>query len=206
MALLISLTFLGAPPAAAASGAVAVNRCDSRMINDYASQVRDYDAHPPRGDIADLQKRFNDINQLLQGLSQERTVIDSVCQNGADKVPLFAYLGATASYALALESDVALRINLPCLAGAKAVAQALLAQGWLDLAMIVNDAEGKVPKDVTDAAPRIQTRAATLGLTLPSWTDTSAYWRDNINKLARATIEACPTPVPSGNPSPTASP
>jgi len=101
---------------------------------------------------------------------------------------------------------VALRINQPCPAGAKGVATALIAQAWLDLAMVVNDAGGKPPKDVTDAAPRIQTRAAALSLTLPAFADTSAYWRDNLNKLARAAIETCPTPVPSGSPSPAPSP
>jgi hypothetical protein len=177
------------------------------MISDYADEVRNFDKHPPSNNVGDLQKRFNDINQLLQALSQERTVIDTFCTTDADKAPLFAYIGGIASYALALESDVALRINQPCPAGAKGVATALLAQAWLDLGMLVNDAGGKVAKDVSDAAPRIQTRATALGLTLPPWADTSAYWRDNLNKLARAAIETCP-PAPSGSssPAPSASP
>jgi hypothetical protein len=167
------------------------------MINDYASQIRDYDAHPPRGNLGDLQKRFNDINALLQALNQERGIVDSLCDSDAAKAPLFAYIAGTASYALALESDVAVRMNQPCPPAAKAVAQALLAQGWLDLGSVVNDAGGKEPPDVIEAAPRIRTRAATLGMPLPAWADTSAYWRDQQSQAAKAAIEACPSPSPS---------
>jgi hypothetical protein len=172
------------------------------MINDYSAQIRDYDAHPPRGDLGELQKRFNDINEILQALGQERGVLDSFCSSDAEKAPLFNYIAATASYALALESDVAVRIDQPCPPAAKAVGQALLAQGWLNLATIVNEAGGTPPKDATDAAPRIQSRAATLGLTLPAWADTSAYWRDQISSQAKAAVEACSTPGPSPSPSP----
>src|SRR6185312_11358292 len=110
--------------------------------------------------------------------------------------------GATASYALALQSDVAVRINQPCPEAARAVAKALLAQGWLNLAQIVNDAGGTVPKDVTEAAPRIQKRAAVLALTLPVWADTSAYWRDQQSNQAKSAIEACASPAPASTPTP----
>lgn len=170
------------------------------MIGDYADEIRSYDAHPASNDLHELQKRFNDVNGVLTELGQERAVIDSVCPGDAEKAPLYAYIAATASYALALESDIAVRINLPCPPAAKAVAQALLSQGWLDLASIVNDAGGTVPKDVTAAAPRIQTRATKLGLTLPAWADTSAYWRDQIANQGKAAVEACTTPAPSASP------
>lgn len=189
-------------PAAVGPSVVAASRCSARMIGDYASEIRDDDAHPPGSDLRDLQKRFNDLNELLQALSQERAVLDSVCSSDADKAPLFAYLSATASYALALQSDVALKIDLPCAAAAKAVAAALVAQGWLDLASIVNDAGGTVPKDVAQAAPRIQKRAAALDLALPVYKDTSAYWRDQQSGQAKTAVEACSTPAPSASPSP----
>jgi hypothetical protein len=197
MAFLMSLTFVGTPPAAAGSTVAAASRCNSRMIGDYAGEVRDYDAHPSAVDLASLQKRFNDINEVLKALGQERSVLDSVCTSDADKAPLFAYAGATASYALALQSDVAVRINQPCPDAARAVAKALLAPGWLNLAQVVNDAGGTPPKDVTEAAPRIQKRAAVLGLTLPVWADTSAYWRDQVANQAKAAIQACSSPAPS---------
>lgn len=200
MGFLMSLTFVGAPPTAVGAAGLSA-RCNSRMIGDYANEIRDDDAHPPSGNLNDLQKRFSDINEVLQALGQERAVIDSVCPNDAAKAPLHAYIGATASYALALESDIALRINLPCPPAAKAVAQALVAQGWLNLASVVNEA-GTPPKDVTDAAPRLQKRAALLGLTLPAWADTSAYWRDQQSDAAKAAVQACTTPSPSPSPSP----
>lgn len=193
-----------APIVAGAAGLSA--RCNSRMIGDYSNEIRDYDAHPPSGNLEDLQKRFNLINGVLQELGQERAVIDSVCPSDADKAPLYAYLSATASYALALESDIAIRINQPCPPAAKAVAQALLAQGWLDLATIVNEAGGTPPKDIADAAPRIQKRAGLLGLTLPAWADTSAYWRDQQANQAKAAVEACSSPPPSASPAAAASP
>jgi hypothetical protein len=201
LAFLMSATFVGVPAARAAAPAlVAADRCNSRMINEYATQVRDWDAHPPRGNLGDLEKRFNDINQLLQALNQERGIVDSLCSDDVAKAPLFAYIGATASYALALESDVALRINQPCPPAAKAVAEALLAQGWLDLGSVVNDAGGNPPHDVTEAAPRLQTRAAALEMKLPAWGETSAYWRDQVSNQAKAAIEACSTPLPSSSP------
>ena len=122
LALLMSLTFVGALPATAGPSVVAASRCNSRMIGDYAAEIRDDDAHPPGSALPDLQKRYNDLNELLQALSQERAVLDSVCPSDADKTPLFAYLSASASYALALQSDIALKINLPCPPAAKAVA------------------------------------------------------------------------------------
>lgn len=201
-AFLMSLTLVGAPPAVAGPTLVAASRCNSRMIGDYAAEIRDDDAHQPGSKLSDLQKRYNDLNELLQTLSQERAVLDSVCASDADKAPLFAYLSATASYALALQSDIALKINLPCPPAAKAVAEALLAQGWLDLASTVNDAGGTVPKDVAQAAPRIQKRAEALGMTLPVYKDTSAYWRDQQSGQAKTAIDACSTPAPSASPSP----
>ncbi len=183
---------------------VAVDRCNGRMVNDYATQVRDYDAHPARSNPTDLEKRFNDIDQILAGLNQERGILDNICSSDAQKSPMFAQISATAAWALALESDIATKLGLPCPAGAKAYSEALLAQAWLDLASIVNDNGGTVPTDVARTAPKIQTRAATLGLTLPAYPQTSGYWRDTIAAQTKTAVQACPTPsgspVPSPNP------
>jgi hypothetical protein len=207
LAFLLNAAALGAAPAPAHAGPVlvAAGRCNSQMINGYESEIRDDDAHPPRGNPDDLQKRFNDIGALLQSLGQERGIVDSVCSSDAEKAPLFAQIGAAASWALALQSDLALRMNVPCAPAAKAIGQALLAQGWLDLASVVNQG-GAIPPDVTSAAPRIQTRAAALGLTLPVYADTSAYWRTQITNQAKAAAAACPSPAATGSPAPSSSP
>jgi len=31
-------------------------------------------------------------------------------------------------------------------------------------------------------------------LTLPSWADTSAYWRDQVHSQAKAALATCPSP------------
>jgi hypothetical protein len=176
---------------------VAADRCNSRMINDYEGQIRDDDAHPPRDNPPDLAKRFNDIGSILNALNQERGIVESLCTSDVAKAPLFAQIGATAAWGLALESDIALRLNQPCPSAAKAFAAAILAQAWLDLASVVNDNNGKVPAEIAGAAPRIQTRAAAIGLTLPAYAETSSYWRDQIGAKAKDAVAACPTTAPS---------
>lgn len=203
LAFLLIAAGFGAPGPAVAAGPVLVasSRCNSRMINDYASQIRDWEGHPPRGNVVDLQKRFNDINDVLQSLGQERGVLESVCSTDAEKTPLFTQLSAVAAVGLALESDIAIRIDQPCTPAAKAIAQALLAQAWLNLASTVNDAGGTVAPDVTATAPKVQTRAAAIDLKLPAYPETSAYWRSQITDQAKAAIQACATPPPSPGPS-----
>jgi hypothetical protein len=186
--------------AAGAASVVAVDRCNGRMINDYAEEVRNDDARPPRNSPADLAKRFDDISQLLAGLNQERGILDIMCTSDAQKAPYFAQIGAAAAWALTLQSDIASKLEMPCAAGSKAFSQALLAQAWLDLASIVASTGGTLPPDVAQVAPKVQTHAAALGLTLPAYADTSSYWRDTISAQAKTAIEACPTPKPTPEP------
>jgi hypothetical protein len=201
---LLILASPGIQTPARAGALVALDRCNDRMVNDYATQVRDYDAHPARSNPTDLEKRFNDIDQLLADLNQEQGILDNVCSSDAQKSPMFTQIGATAAWGLALESDIATKLGLPCPAGAKAFSEALLAQAWLDLASIVNENSGTVPADVARTAPKIQTRAAALGLTLPAYPQTSGYWRDTIAAQTKTAVQACPTP--SGSPAPSSSP
>ncbi|MBV8283234.1 MAG: hypothetical protein JO175_01230 [Candidatus Eremiobacteraeota bacterium] len=203
VAFLLIAAAISAPRPAPASPAamVAVNRCNAQMIGTLEDQIRGYDAHPPRGDAGDLQKRFNDINEILAALGQERNIVDSVCSGDAAKAPLFAQLGTVAAWGLALESDIALRLDQPCTPAAKAIGQALIAQAWLDLANVVNASAPATPApDVASMAPRVQTRAAGLSFTLPAYADTSAYWRDQIAAQAKAAVQACATPAPSPSP------
>ncbi len=77
----------------------------------------------------------------------------------------------------------------------------MLADAWLTLANVVNGDGGVVPQPVSEVAPRIRSRADAVGLSLPAWPDTSAYWRDQIRNKAKAAIDTCPSP--SASPSPT---
>ena len=159
---------LVAPMAASASraggpsaGIVAVaNRCNSRMINDYEGQIRNFDAHPPRSTPAALNARLGDIADILSGVNEEHGVLDSFCTTEADKAPLFAQLNATMAWALALQSDIAVKLNASCPPAAKALPAAMLAQAWLALAAAVNDNNGTVPPSIAEIVPKIQTRAA----------------------------------------------
>ncbi len=202
-------------PAAERSGAVsgrtvaAASRCTSRYISDYQTQIRGYDAHPPRDNPGALNDRLGAIADILQSLNEEHGVLDNVCPSDADKMPLYAELNATVAWALALQSDIAAKLNASCPPAAKALPAAMLAQAWLAIAATVNDNGGTVPKALTEVIPKVQTRAAAVGLTLPAYTETSAYWRDQVADQARQAVEICPTPVPppaTPTPSPYPSP
>ncbi|MGA8532687.1 MAG: hypothetical protein WB615_01115 [Candidatus Tumulicola sp.] len=202
-------------PAAERSGAIsasavaAASRCNPRVIDDYQGQIRNYDAHPARGNSAALNARLGDIADILAALNEEHGVLDSMCATDTDKAPLFAQLNATTAWALALESDIAAKLNASCPPAAKALPSAMLAQAWLALAATVNDEGGNVPKSVAEVLPKVQTRAAALGLALPAYSETSAYWRDQIADQAKQAVAICPTPVPppaTPTPSPYPSP
>jgi hypothetical protein len=206
------LTFSGiaaAPPATGAgptSIVAAASRCNSRMINDYEGQIRNFDAHPARGNPADLSARLNDIGDILQSVDEEHNVLDSICPSEADKAPLFAQLAATTAWGLALQSDIAVKLNASCPPAAKALPTAMLAGAWLAIAATVNDANGNVPKSIAEVIPKVQTRAAAVGLALPAYPETSAYWRDQAALQAKAAVESCATPASAASPSPAASP
>jgi hypothetical protein len=191
------------------STTVAASRCNSRTINDYQGQIRVYDAHPPRSNPAALNARLGDIADILNSLNEEHGVLESVCSTEAEKAPLFAQLNATVAWALVLQSDIASKLNASCPPAAKALPAAMLAQAWLALAATVNDNNGTVPKSVAEIVPKVQTRAAAVGLALPTYLETSAYWRDQIADQARQAVATCPTPVPppaTATPSPYPSP
>lgn len=195
----------------AATGATlaAASRCNARMINDYTGQIRNYDAHPPKNDPAALNARLGDIADILGSLGEEHNVLDSICPNETDKAPLFAQLNAATAWGLVLQSDIAAKLNVSCPPAAKALPAAMLAQAWLALAATVNDAGGTVPKSIAEVIPKVQTRAVAVGLTLPAYPETSAYWRDQVTEQAKQAVQICPTPVPppaTPTPSPYPSP
>jgi hypothetical protein len=210
------IALVGLAPASAgvagwpsASTVAVANRCNSRMINDYQGQIRNYDAHPPRSNPAALNARLGDIADILSGLNEEHGVLDSFCATEADKAPLYAQLNATVAWALALQSDIAVKLNASCPPAAKALPAAMLAQAWLALAATVNDNNGTVPASIAEIIPKVRTRAAAVGLTLPAYPETSAYWRDQVTDVAKQAVAGCPTPVPvpaTPTPSPYPSP
>jgi hypothetical protein len=180
------------------------------MIGDYETSIRNYDAHGPRDNPADLEKRLGNLSDLLSQLDEERGILDATCSSDADKAPLFAQIGAAEAWALALESDIAIKLNASCPPAAKALPQAMLAQAWLTIAATVNDAGGTVPKSIAEVVPKIQARAPAVGLILPPYGETSVYWRDQISNAAKATVQACPhraaTPTPAPTPTSTWTP
>lgn len=211
---MVAIGSAGAPAAqrfgsVPAGDVAAASRCNSRTISDYQTQIRGYDAHPPRDNPSALNARLGDIAEILEGLTEEHGVLDNVCPNDADKAPLFAQLNATVAWALALQSDIAAKLNVSCPPAAKALPAAMLAQAWLAIAATVNDNDGAIPKALTDVIPKVQTRATAIGLTLPAYPDTSAYWRDQVADQAKQAVAGCPTPVPvpaTPTPSPYPSP
>lgn len=182
---------------------VAVNRCNSQTVDDAYARVRDFDRHAPGGSSNDLLQRIGAITGLLATLREEREILDSVCASDAARAPLFAQIAATTAWALTLESDVAVRLNASCPGAARGLATMMLSDAWLAMANVVNDSGGPVPAIFTDVISKVQSRAQAVGLTLPPWADTSAYWRDRVHDRAKADVTACPSP--SGRPPSTSS-
>jgi hypothetical protein len=194
-----------APSAVAATPArVADNRCNGQMIDDASARVRDYDRRGDAGNTAQLLQRFGAIADVIAVLNEEREILDSICSSDEQRAPLFAQIAATSAWALTLEADIAARLNSSCPAAQKALPAMMLADAWLALANIINENKGTVPDAFSGVIPRIQTRAQAVGLTLPAWSETSAYWRDQVRAASKATIASCPSPSPV--PSPTGSP
>jgi hypothetical protein len=180
---------------------VAADRCNSQTIDEASARIHDYDRHPPGSSSAQLVQRYGAIADTITVLSEEREILTSVCSSDLQR-PLLEQIAATAAWALALESDVAGRLNASCPAAATGLPTMMLADAWLALASIVNDDSGAVPAAFTGVIPKIQTRAQAVGLTLPSWGETSAYWRDQVRTKAKASIATCPSPSPSPSPKP----
>ncbi|HEV3195391.1 MAG TPA: hypothetical protein VGZ06_04580 [Candidatus Cybelea sp.] len=189
---------------AATPALLAANRCNSQTIDDVSGRVRDYDRHAAGGGSTQLLQRYGAIADVLSMLNEEREILDSICSSDAQRAPLFAQIAAFSAWALALESDVAVKLNVSCGTASKALPAIMLADAWLGLANVVNANGGTVPPAFAEVIPKIQTRAAVVGLALPPWPDASAYWRDQVRARSKSAVAACPSPSPS--PSPPSSP
>ncbi len=197
---LAAVVLLGAaaPTYAASPILLASNRCNSQTVDDASSRIRDYDRHAPGTGSAKLLQRFGAIAEVIATLNEERGVLDSMCSD-AQRAPLFAQIAAYSAWALALQSDLAAKLNASCSAAATALPSMMLADAWLALANVVNADGGAVPATFEDVIPKVRTRADAVGLALPAWAETSAYWAGQVDDKAKAAIATCPSPSPSAS-------
>ncbi len=187
----------GVPVNAAAPVEIAINRCNSQTVDDASGHIRDYDRRAAGGSSAQLLQRYGALIEVISILNEEREILNSVCSGDAQREAFVVQIAATAAWALALEADVAARLNASCPAAAQALPTMMLADAWLSLANVVNENGGSVPTAFSEVIPKVQTRAQGLGLALPPWRDTSAYWRDQVHAKAKAAIATCPSPSPA---------
>ncbi|HEY6449532.1 MAG TPA: hypothetical protein VIX60_02510 [Candidatus Cybelea sp.] len=187
----------GVPAKAEAPTEIAINRCNSQTIDDASGHIRDYDRHAAGDGSAQLLKRYGALLEVISILNEEREILNSVCSGDAQREAFFVQIAANAAWALALEADVAARLNASCPAAEQALPTMMLADAWLSLANIVNEKNGAVPTAFSEVIPKVQTRAQGAGLALPPWSDTSAYWRDQVHAKAKAAIATCPSPSPA---------
>lgn len=195
-ALILALS--GAP--ATASGVspqlVAISRCNGQTIDEASGRIRDFDRHPPGGNSQQLYQRYGAILEILANLSEERSILNSVCTSDVQRDAFFDQIAATVASALLLEADVAARLNASCPAAAKALPTMMIADSWLTLANVINLGNGVVPAAFDDVVPKVRTHADALGLTLPPWSETSQYWRDQVHAKEKTEIATCPSPSP----------
>ncbi len=189
-----------APARAAAPLELAANRCNGQTIDDASGRIRDYDRHAPGGTPGELLQRYGAIADAISVLNEEREILNSVCSTDAERAAFFARIAAATASALTLEADIAARLNASCPAAAQALPKMMLADAWLTLANVINE-DGSVPFEFNDVVPKIRTRAEAVGLTLPAWSETSQYWRDQVHAKAKAAIATCPSPSPAPSPS-----
>ncbi len=200
LALVLAVGSGVAPVDAATSVADASNRCNSQTVDDASARVRDYDRRGSGGNDAQLLARLGAIADVIAVINEEREILDSVCSSEAQRAQLFAQIAATTAWALTLEADIAAKLNASCPAAAQALPTVMLADAWLSLANVVNIQGGTVPPAFASVVPKVQTRAQAVGLALPTWADTSAYWRDQLRVKAKAAVATCPSPSPPPSP------
>jgi hypothetical protein len=185
---------------------VAASRCNGRLIDDDQNQIRDVERHLAGNDPNAIRSQLGDLSDALSALSEEHNVLDHVCTNDNDKLPLFQQINAATASGILLQSELIGKLYAPCPAAATAVPQALVAQAWLAVAATINDANGSIPVIMAPVIPKVQERAAALNMTLPAYADTSAYWRDQFANAVTPAMQSCagtlPTPPPTPAPEP----
>ena len=201
LAAAILVVSFGAAGARASSSMVAITRCDAKNINEFQNTVQDYERHPARKS-GDQLKELSDLQDIVQGLAQERGVLDAVCPETMSRAKYFSQIAAVEAWAYALQSDMALNLGPPCPTAGNVIPNQLLASGWFVLAGSVLELGSAAPS-ITAVIPKVQTRAAKIDFTLPTFADTSNYWVDTTKEKAKAALIACNLPVVTPTPSPT---
>jgi hypothetical protein len=202
----LALILLLAFPTRAQAGGVSVAAANPRCNHDQAGilerQVRDYDRRPPAPAIDALTQRDADLSDLLQQAQIERDILHEICSSD-ERAPIYDQLAGVMAWAYALQADVeSKRFSLlKCDATAKEAPQALVASAWAALSTTFSNVaeNGATPGPsptpaplVAEVMPKIQSRAAAFGLTLPPLRDASAYWRDTLVSK----VEPCPASSP----------
>ena len=205
-AVALALTLVAAPPGTRAADVApilgAANRCNSQTIDDASARVRDYDRDSPGHGTTALLQRLGAIADVIAVLNEEREILDSICSSDAQRAPLFAQIAATAAWALTMEADLAQRLKPPCPEAANAAPTVMLADAWLAMGNVINSQGGTVAPAFNGVIPKVQGRADAIGLTLPPWPQTSAYWRDQVAAKEKALVAACASPSPSPSTTP----
>ena len=174
-------------------------RCNNNVAGALERQIRDDDRRPPAQNPDALSDRYVALDSILQQAQMERDILTELCSSAELAAPNGQLVGVIA-WAYALESDIAYRrfTMLDCPSTATTAAQALLADAWYALATtMLPPALPSAPPPtpgplVAQVEPKIESRARTLGLALPSFGDATQYWRDTMN----GRVAACPTPSP----------
>jgi hypothetical protein len=192
------------PAGARASGTmVAITRCDSKTINEYQNSVQDWEKHPVRSRDRDGQlQRITDLQEVVQGLQQERGILEAVCPATMSMATYFSQIAAVQAWAYAVEVDVAETLGPPCPSAGNAIPNQMLASAWFAIAGNILE-QGKTVPSIAAVIPKIQTRAAAINFTLPAFADTSNYWVSTVADATKAAIVACNLPVVTPSPSPT---
>jgi hypothetical protein len=180
---------------------VAITRCDSKNINEDQDTVQAYERHPARGSTDQL-KELGDLQYTIQSLGQERGVLDAVCPETMSRAAFNSQIAAVQGWAYALQADMSIALGPPCPTAGNAIPNQLLAEAWFALAGNVIENGSAVPS-VAAIIPKVQSRAAKIGLTLPAAADTSSYWVSTITDASKAAITACHLPPPTPTPVPT---
>ncbi len=172
------------------SSMVALARCNNLNATHYEDAVRGYEKHPVTS-APDRDTRFAALQDVIASADNESIILQGICSQ-ADFEPIAAQLFAVEAWALALESDLSRQKNAAtCPAAELPVARGYIANAWLLVTRADINASGRYPT-VQTVLPKVQSRAATLNLTLPARIDTTTYWMTGIRDAATEAAKSCP--------------
>ncbi|HUA08370.1 MAG TPA: hypothetical protein VMA98_03790 [Candidatus Acidoferrales bacterium] len=176
--------------AAALGGATvasADSRCNDLHINEIQGELQNFAQHP--AGASKITERSIAIVQAQTDAQQERVILQGVCSEG-DFVPLGARLFALDAWAdlLSERNGEGSSPDL-CPGTDKKVMAGAAASAWLKLALAA--AAPKPPALVATLVPQVQAMATQAGLTLPTFSETSAYWEQKYEAAAKQAIIDC---------------